>query len=776
MQMIIEKTKMVHDIMSQFHRYHNSSLQERIKELKIIIDQTGSYKDLQALFPQLIYNIFAPTNQNGWGLGQVTYEKNRYEFEMLMNFLVPHGPMFRLCYKLLADRRLKYNLPLNILPLQLQMTLERGRGPQFYAELITMDYQGMNVVALALNPFDYYIINFALFLINNYQSNDWRIWNSVYFALSCDYLVHFLPCDPNVQVTPTISYTGKVPLVPPLQTVNRPLCSPSLLIKSDLFGPSNQRPTIPHTQSRYEIWRSETVLQIFVDIWMSVEPDNTNLPMYQRNYPTISSSPERVRIVRVLVKHIHSFSAQYNNDPTAYCALRKYASQIMCSRGFHYVKDLVMTWPLDDSFRLVLELWLSLIQPWRYTDYATNQYRFPNTQRDQEGANDNAFDESFTQFVAENFPSYTCIFQMVIPRFMNLDISTYKNAVMLFRLGKVFSQPHLAPILMNIERAIIDVSGSPDYSHNNSSLNQSFTYNGVALKKWVSIAKQAFSVFNMSVTYDYDPIWSDNKREFMLEFVKRIHASKRTADKNIEDLTAKLNQESQGFWHAVKKWVVVGCTIEDTQMLQECQKIPNYLTNCVNYFVSIFGLDENMLLPYEAELFDDSVEHSSYANSNNFLRHINQKMRIKPSEIRYMGNPDIVPIMSYENTTLVRMLYQLSTRLNELYGEEFSRLWARNDFWGYVARELLQKPITIRQYGKDSRHLPCLISEDLPARLSLRCLGSHVLIIWICIGYIIFWMFSCSAIFYLFFIFTAWALIILAKAYLKKMKIIDDRY
>lgn len=65
--------------------------------------------------------------------------------------------------------------------------------------------------------------------------------------------------------------------------------------------------------------------------------------------------------------------------------------------------------------------------------------RFPVSNNNQEEGNANNLDASFTQFIAENFPSYTCIFQLVIPRFMRLDLTTYKNAVMLFRLGKVMS-------------------------------------------------------------------------------------------------------------------------------------------------------------------------------------------------------------------------------------------------------------------------------------------------------------------------------------------------
>ncbi|CAH2086421.1 unnamed protein product [Euphydryas editha] len=766
---------MAHDIMSQFYTCLNLPLQEKIVELTRLVDLSGPNKDLQALFPQLVSSIFAP--QNGWGLRQITFEANRYEFEALLSFLEPRGPMFRLCYKLLFDPQLKYNLPLNSLPLDLQITLERGRCPQFYADMLTMDSQSMNVVALALNPFDYYIFNFALYLINNNQNKgSWDNWNSVYFALACDYLMHFLPSDPNVSVLPHIPhYTGKVPMAAPLQTANRPLCTPSLLILPDLSGISNQH-TSPQTQSRNEVWRSETVLQIFIDLWMNVEQfNNRNIELFQRNYPTTCSSPERVRIVRVLVKHIHSFSAKYNSDPAIRSStLRKYARQIMCSRAYHYVKHLVMTWPLDASFRLVMELWLSLIQPWRYTDNTITQDRFPTSQRNQEETNA-SLDASFTQFIAENFPSYTCILQLVLPRFMRLDLSSYKNAVMLFRVGKVFSQQHLVPILLNLEKAITDnVSGlqSPDNSSPN--IDQSYTYNGVAMNKWVAIAKQAISELNMAATFEYDPIWCEHKKHFMLEFLKRIISAKHVADKNFENYSTKLNQQNQGYWSSLKHWLMIGNSEEEAAMLEEYKKVPIYLNSSIHYFTNIFGLNENMLLPLETELLDNSIEHSSFANSTNFSLSIAQKLRNKPTGIQYMGDPDLMPIMSFENTILVRILYQIASRLNEMYGEEFSRLWRRNDFWGYVSREILQNPITIHTYMKDASYHQNIVNQELPPRLSLRRFGSNMFVVWISLGYVLFRILSYSGITYFVFLILLWSSFVLSKALLKIMKIMKD--
>lgn len=76
---------------------------------------------------------------------------------------------------------------------------------------------------IVTDPFDYYIFNFALHLVsNNQQTSSWENWSSAYFALACDYLVHFLPTDPNTSVLPHIpNYTGKVPMAAPLQTANR---------------------------------------------------------------------------------------------------------------------------------------------------------------------------------------------------------------------------------------------------------------------------------------------------------------------------------------------------------------------------------------------------------------------------------------------------------------------------------------------------------------------------------------------------------------------------
>lgn len=74
----------------------------------------------------------------------------------------------------------------------------------------------------------------------------------------------------------------------------------------------------------------------------------------------------------------------------------------------------------------------------------------------------------------------------------------------------------------------------------------SYTYNGIALYKWVTIAKQALSELNLSANCEYNPIWSENRKTFAMEFVKKIHAAKIVAEKNVEDFDKRLNQQNPG--------------------------------------------------------------------------------------------------------------------------------------------------------------------------------------------------------------------------------------
>lgn len=82
----------------------------------------------------------------------------------------------------------------------------------------------------------------------------------------------------------------------------------------------------------------------------------------QSTYP----AGEQVRIARALIKQCHAFSLSGAQDPTNLGELRRATPTLLSPPATRYIRHLMHSWPLDSSFRLVLELWLSFIQPWRY--------------------------------------------------------------------------------------------------------------------------------------------------------------------------------------------------------------------------------------------------------------------------------------------------------------------------------------------------------------------------------------------------------------------------
>lgn len=76
-------------------------------------------KELDTIFITLVHDIFGITNQIGWNLRSIQYNTHAIEYELLFKFLHPHGPVFRLCYKLLTDCYRKYEYQLIYLPVSL---------------------------------------------------------------------------------------------------------------------------------------------------------------------------------------------------------------------------------------------------------------------------------------------------------------------------------------------------------------------------------------------------------------------------------------------------------------------------------------------------------------------------------------------------------------------------------------------------------------------------------------------------------------------------------
>lgn len=106
------------------------------------------------------------------------------------------------------------------------------------------------------------------------------------------------------------------------------------------------------------------------------------------------------------------------------------------------------------------------------------------------------------------------------------------------------------------------------------------------------------------------------------------------------------------------------------------------------------------------------------------------------------------------------------------YGYQFNSLWNRSDLLGFVTREILQSPCVIQTYVKDVTNHQNIVTQELPARLSLRRLGSHAFVVWLTLGYIMFKLFSYSGFFYIFVLAVLWLSYVFTKASFKMLRLI----
>lgn len=142
--------------------------------------------------------------------------------------------------------------------------------------------------------------------------------------------------------------------------------------------------------------------------------------------------------------------------------------------------------------------------------------------------------------------------------------------------------------------------------------------------------------------------------------------------------------------------------------------------------------------------------------SNDFRFLTPERVRNRIKNIKYEGDPDLHPIRSTENAFLVRTLYQISLKINELvnnkvklsykfiifflqYGPVFYRLYHSPSFWGRLSRELLCPPITVYKYTKTIPGSP-RVSSNLPPRVSLRFMAGYKFLTYFSIGAFLSWL------------------------------------
>ncbi|XP_040859856.1 sphingomyelin phosphodiesterase 4 isoform X4 [Ochotona curzoniae] len=643
---------------------------------------------------------------------------------------------------------------------------------------------------LALNPFEYYMFFFALGLISQKPlpvSLHVRTSDCAYFILVDRYLSWFLPTEGSVPPPLTSSPGGASPSPAP-RTPAVPFASYGLHHTSLLKRHISHQTSVNADPASHEIWRSETLLQVFVEMWLH----HYSLDMYQKMQSphakeSFTPTEEHVLVVRLLLKHLHAFASSLKPEQTSPSAhshapspleefKRAAVPRFVQQKLYLFLQHCFGHWPLDASFRAVLEMWLSYLQPWRYA---------PEKQAPSSDSQPRSVSEKWAPFVQENLLLYTKLFVGFLNRALRTDLVSPKNALMVFRVAKVFAQPNLAEMIQKGEQLFLE----PELviPHRQHRLFSAPTFTGSFLSPWPpAVTDASFKVKSHVYSLEgqdckYTPMFGPEVRTLVLRLAQLITQAKQTA-KSISDQCVE-SSGSRSFlsWLSFYPADTNGCypaNDPDETGQDSVRKTDEYLEKALDYLRQIFRLSEAQLAQLTLALgtaqdengkkqLPDCIvgENGLILTSLGRYQIINGLRRF---EIEYQGDSELQPIRSYEIAGLVRALFRLSSTINQRFAGQMAALCSRDDFLGSFCRYHLTEP------AQADRHLLSPVGPRQAAsqvrgpRLSLRFLGSWRTLLTLLLVYLVALLFSigplpCTLILVLGYLFYAVAMTLLTE-------------
>uniref|UniRef100_A0A8C8K141 Sphingomyelin phosphodiesterase 4 n=1 Tax=Oncorhynchus tshawytscha TaxID=74940 RepID=A0A8C8K141_ONCTS len=709
---------------------------QRCQELVKVIDDYPA-KELHLIFPWLVESVFGSLDGviMGWNLQFLQARSN--EYNIVMDFLDPSGPMMKLVYKLQAEEY-KYEIPVSFLPGPVKASIQEGVLPDcpLFHNKLQFPLSGLQTLSLALNPFEYYMFIFASSLITpkNYPLGQHvSSLDNAYFVLVDTYLKYFLPTEGSVPPSPFADNRGSVsppaPRAPSVPFAGYGIHSTSLLKRH-----ISHQPSVTADPAAQEIWRSEALLQVFVEIWLH----HYSLEMYQKlQSPQVKLALLHYRLSMSSMPHQGPRSLQEISRSSFVCnslwtcLCRVVVQRFVQQKLYVFLQHCFSHWPLDASFRAVLETWLSYIQPWRYTGENTN----PQTDQNK------GVPEKWGLFVQENLLMYTKLFQGFLNRVVRIDLVNVKNALMVFRVAKVFAQPNLSEMIQKGEQLFLEpehvlhhrqhrVFLTPSHGGSFLSARQSVVTDGV-----FRVKSHVYGLEGQDC--QYKQMFGTELRGVVLKLIQIIAQARQTA-KRISDHSAEVAANNSfmswfGMGSPDLNYTFNGGEVDDTG---ECvKKTHEFLERSLDYLCQIFRLNAGQLSQLMATLGSGQDDGNSrqlpdcVQGENGLILTDLGRMQIinglRRFEIEYQGDPELQPIRSYENAVLVRLFFKISSLVNERFGDHMEVLCSRPDFLGRLGRHYLASPEVMADGRQRSPETRRTAERNRRPRLSLRTLASY---------------------------------------------------
>ena len=691
------------------------TLSIRCRELAKLIDECST-KLLHNNLISIVHQIFG-VNSPGWGILSSNARLQPADFTAMKDFLSSRGPIFRLLNKLQAESMLyRYEYPCSMLPpsfayVPTDYSVRLTRTSQTLDSHYDPNVTSLNVgqPCVRVSAFEFYFYHFSYCIVRspsssqlmpitpyNYHQLPSLTDENLYFVLVDDYLSHFLSIDGSsigpVQISSTVTTPEGLRASSFIYNARQ-----SLLRKTSTKQPTHLG------ASRNEIWRSDLFIHILVEFWLGFYiPKNGDVVNMQ------TPSEDLVRAVRRLVKHIHYFCNATNpslshssfNDTSLDVFKQAVIHNCLQPRLFNFLIFCFKVWPLNSTFRVVLETWLSYIQPWRYTDINN-----PPLQNEMRLHEDREIANMWFHFISSNLQFYTPLFYEALTRFLRMDISKQANSLLLYRVAKIFNQPNLFQM---IDEAEVAMYGE----------KQMFPQS----------AGSFMATIPPKITFDSHPpcmITSEEVRKLINQLLIVCKQALGTVEKHVRPGTIDFSTQMLAFFGLGALADVSSDNLLQTNWAKSKQQIQDSMQLLAELFdLSIPELDSRALEglqsdnPFGASAPECSLDEEGQIALSDLGRYelINniKKMPVFPNT-----DPELQPIRSFENAFLVRKLHQLSTVINRKYENHFTRLCMQPNFVGRLSRYYLNHAY---DYSPPVLAKP---RQNIPPHVSLRVFAHY---------------------------------------------------
>uniref|UniRef100_F6W3V0 Sphingomyelin phosphodiesterase 4 n=1 Tax=Monodelphis domestica TaxID=13616 RepID=F6W3V0_MONDO len=742
----------------------NKPFTQRCHDLVKVIDDFPA-KELHYIFPWLVESIFGSLDGIlvGWNLRCLQGRMNPIEYSIAMEFLDPSGPMMKLVYKLQAEDY-KYDFPVSYLPEPVRACIQERVLPEcpLYHNKIQFPPAGGQGLHL------YYMFFFALSLVTQRPA----LGQPGLPLAACDLGLCKDQGSPPPLAAPPPGGAPR-PLLSP-RTPAVPFSSYGLHHTSLLKRHISHQPSVNADPASQEIWRSETLLQVFVEMWLH----HYSLEMYQKMQSphaklevlhyrlsvssSLHSSPaqpsyqalhayqesfkpteEHVLVVRLLLKHLHAFSNSLKPEQLSPSTHSHTASPLeefkrvviprfVQQKLYIFLQHCFGHWPLDASFRAVLEMWLSYLQPWRYAPEKPFLATDPQPR---------SIPEKWAPFVQENLLLYTRLFIGFLNRALRTDLVSPKNALMVFRVAKVFAQPNLAEMIQKGEQLFLEPELVMPHRQHRVFMTPNFP--GNLLSSWPpTITDASFKVKSHVYSLEgqegqYKQMFGPEVRALVLRLAQMIAQAKQTAN-SLSDYSNEMSANRSFFsWLGFRHVDVNGTfSANDLDELGQdsIKKTDEYLEKALEYLGQIFRISEAQLTQVMVNVGATPDENGKkqlpdciMSDEGLVLTPLGRYQIInglRRFEIEYQGDLELQPIRSYEAAPLVRLLFRVSSALNRRFAGQMAALCSREDFLGAFCRYHLMDLVQA-QRTRLSPVAPHRAGRPHGPRISLRFLGSY---------------------------------------------------